>query len=115
LFVIPQLFCLSFRSEAEESAFVFAFAVAFLVVIPEGDLAFLLSSFRNAGGSAVCCCCCLFCRCCYSFNPRKICVISTGAAHASCEQRSGEICFFTVSQKILQIQPENHMSSPRTT
>jgi hypothetical protein len=28
-------FFLSFRSAAEESAFVFAFAVAFLVVIPE--------------------------------------------------------------------------------
>jgi hypothetical protein len=34
---------LSFRSEAEESASVFALAVAFLVVIPEGDLLLLLS------------------------------------------------------------------------
>jgi len=35
LFVIPRS-CLSFHSEAEESAFAFAFA--FLVVIPEGNL-----------------------------------------------------------------------------
>jgi hypothetical protein len=34
---------LSFRSEAEESVSVFAVAVAFLVVISEGDLLLLLS------------------------------------------------------------------------
>jgi hypothetical protein len=43
LLPLPLLLCLSFRSAAEESAF--AFALVFLVVIPEGESAFVVAFF----------------------------------------------------------------------
>jgi hypothetical protein len=52
-----RVFCLSFRSEAEESAFAFALTLAFLVVIPEGNLRLSL--------------------CCHPSPQRTICFLSS--------------------------------------